>query len=86
MAFSILITYFPKKKLGHCVSTTFNQIIVWLQNYAKLPEMPAHDLVFQILRSKITMAAKWAKSPTNRKIFMARDLQQSKSKRKRPPP
>ena len=36
--------------------------------------MPAHDLVFQILRSKITMAAKWAKSPTKRKTFMAEKL------------
>lgn len=34
------------------------------------PDMPAHDLVFQIFNSKIMMANKCDKSPVNRKIFI----------------
>ena len=34
------------------------------------PEIPAHDLVFQIFKSKMMMAHKWAKSPTRRKMFI----------------
>jgi hypothetical protein len=39
-----------------------------------LPEMPAQDLVFHILISKMTIAAKWERSPARRKIFMVERL------------
>merc|ERR1719186_2171943 len=34
------------------------------------PEMPAHDLVFQILRRRMTIAARWEMSPASLKMFM----------------
>ena len=39
-----------------------------------LPEIPAHDRVFHIFSSKITMAAKCDKSPTSRKMFILAPL------------
>jgi hypothetical protein len=34
------------------------------------PEMPAHDLVFQILSNRTIMASRCDKSPRRRKMFM----------------
>ncbi len=36
-----------------------------------LPEIPAQDLVFHILMSRMTMAARWERSPARRNTFMA---------------
>merc|ERR1739844_193913 len=39
-----------------------------------LPEIPAHDLVFQILRRRMMIAAKWLTSPASRKMFIAKSV------------
>lgn len=35
------------------------------------PEIPAQERVFQIFSSRMTMAARWDRSPVSRKMFMA---------------
>jgi acetolactate synthase-1/2/3 large subunit len=40
------------------------------ENGENIPEIPAQDRVFQILSKRMMIAAKWARSPTNLKMFI----------------
>ena len=46
----------------------------FLNPTSHIPEIPAHDLVFQILRRRMMIAAKWLTSPASRKMFIAKSV------------
>ena len=55
-------------------------IKTFMKTRENIPEIPAQDRVFQILRRRMMIAAKWARSPTNLKMFILEPTTNSDTK------